>query len=186
MAEQRTSPGNAHEPSRLCPPHLRPCLPVTYRALKITAFSPGMAASYAVSVRQASALPAASFRFRLAADTLAVRLAVPRDGPAEDLHLQVRAPCRAHDVEKSPAVRAFSLMCFRSCPGRGIPIQKPLHGYPPSVGTAHTPVKGKEGISHGASVFDHACRADTRPLAGYSGQLRVDPVSVPPDTGSKT
>jgi hypothetical protein len=33
-----------------------------------------------------------SFRFRLTADTLAVRPAVPRDGPAEDLHLQVRAP----------------------------------------------------------------------------------------------
>ncbi|MDR2054745.1 MAG: hypothetical protein LBQ10_02605, partial [Desulfovibrio sp.] len=39
---------------------------------------------------------AASFRFHLAMDTLAVRLAVPRDGSAEDLHLQVRAPCRAH------------------------------------------------------------------------------------------
>jgi len=37
-------------------------------------FSPGMAASYAISVRRASALPAASFRFHLAMDTLAVRL----------------------------------------------------------------------------------------------------------------
>jgi hypothetical protein len=38
------------------------------------ASSPGVAASYAISVRQAGALPAASFRFHLAMDTLAVRL----------------------------------------------------------------------------------------------------------------
>ena len=38
---------------------------------------PSAAASYAVSVRRAGSLPAASFGFRLAADTLAVRLAVP-------------------------------------------------------------------------------------------------------------
>jgi hypothetical protein len=55
-----------------------------------------MHASYAVSVRRASVLPAASFRLHLAMDALAVRLAVPPVGPAEDLHLQVDAPCRAH------------------------------------------------------------------------------------------
>ncbi len=55
-----------------------------------------MTASYAISVRQASALPAASFRFHLTMDTLAVRLTVPPVGPVEDLHLQVGAPCRAH------------------------------------------------------------------------------------------
>jgi hypothetical protein len=38
--------------------------------------------SYAVSVRRTSALPAASFRFHLAMDTLAVQLAVPLAGPA--------------------------------------------------------------------------------------------------------
>ncbi|MDZ4185086.1 MAG: hypothetical protein U1D97_08935 [Desulfuromonadales bacterium] len=42
-----------------------------------------------ISVRQASALPAASFRFHLAVDTLAVRLIVPLAGPIEDFHLQV-------------------------------------------------------------------------------------------------
>ncbi len=67
-----------------------------YRALKILASSPGLNASYAISVRQASALPAASFRFHLAMDTLAVRLTVPPAGPVEDFHLQVSAPCRAH------------------------------------------------------------------------------------------
>ncbi|MCW3989211.1 MAG: hypothetical protein NWE88_03945, partial [Candidatus Bathyarchaeota archaeon] len=64
--------------------------------MKIYASSSGMNASYAISVRQASALPAASFRFHLAVDTLAVRLTVPPVGSVEDLHLQVGAPCRAH------------------------------------------------------------------------------------------
>lgn len=59
-----------------------------------------MDASYAISVRRASVLPAASFRFHLAMDTLAVRLTVPAAGPVEDLHLQVIAPCRAH-IEKA-------------------------------------------------------------------------------------
>ena len=55
-----------------------------------------LARLYAVSVRQASALPAASFRFHLAMDTLAVRLTIPPVGLVEDFHLQVSAPCRAH------------------------------------------------------------------------------------------
>ena len=46
-------------------------------------------------VRQASALPTASFRFAVARDTLAVRLTLPLAGYVEDFHLQVRAPCRA-------------------------------------------------------------------------------------------
>ncbi|QLA20433.1 hypothetical protein GD604_12310 [Desulfolutivibrio sulfoxidireducens] len=64
--------------------------------MKIFAFSSDAAASYALPVRRASALPAASFRFHLAADTLAVRLPVPPAGSGEDFHLQVDAPCRAH------------------------------------------------------------------------------------------
>lgn len=48
-----------------------------------------MAASYAIPVRQASALLTASFRFYLTVDTLAVQLTVPLVGPAEDFHLQV-------------------------------------------------------------------------------------------------
>ena len=38
---------------------------------------PDVAASYAVAVRRAGTLPAASFRFHFAVDTLAVRLTVP-------------------------------------------------------------------------------------------------------------
>ena len=49
----------------------------------------------AVSVRQTSVLPAASFGFHLAMDTLAVRLTVPLAGPVLDFNQQVSAPCRA-------------------------------------------------------------------------------------------
>ena len=41
---------------------------------------------YVVSVRRASALPAASFRFHLAMDTLAVQLMVPPVGSIGDFH----------------------------------------------------------------------------------------------------
>jgi len=60
------------------------------------AFSSSFAASYAVSVRRASVLPAASSGFHLAMDTLAVRLTIPPAGFVEDFHLRVSAPCRAH------------------------------------------------------------------------------------------
>ena len=63
-----------------------------------------MAAIYVLAVRQASALPAASFRFHLAVDTLAVQLTVLLIKPVEDFHLQVFAPCRAH--EKKAATQA--------------------------------------------------------------------------------
>src|SRR5437660_1552868 len=96
-AKLQTSPGNALSPSRLCPPHLRTSFPYRYRTLKIFAFSSSLHASYAFSVRRASALPAASFRFHLAMDTLAVRLTVPPVGPVGDFHSQVSAPCRAHN-----------------------------------------------------------------------------------------
>ena len=56
---------------------------------------------YTVPVRQTSALPAASFRFHLAMDTLAVRLTVPLAGSVEDFHLRVSAPCRAHQKKRA-------------------------------------------------------------------------------------
>ena len=75
-----------------------------------------MTASYAIPVRRAETLPAASFRFRLATDTLAVRLSVPtirvRRGLAPPSHqaatmadwmaLARHAPCLAH-IQKEPA-----------------------------------------------------------------------------------
>jgi len=71
--------------------------PYRYRTLKIFAFSSSLHASYVVSVRRASALPAASFRFHLAVDTLAVQLTIPPVGFVGDFHSQVGAPCRAHN-----------------------------------------------------------------------------------------
>ena len=69
-----------------------------------------MAASYAISVRRASVLPPASFRFHLAMDTLAVRLTVPPVGPVEDLHLQVSAPCRAHKMKRPEIISGLLLI----------------------------------------------------------------------------
>ena len=43
-----------------------------------------------------------SFGFRLTAGTLTVRLTVPPPGPAEDLHLQMSAPYRAHNEKGQP------------------------------------------------------------------------------------
>src|ERR1035441_5314110 len=51
---------------------------------------------YPLAIRQASALPTASSRFRLATDTLAVQLTLPLAGCVGDFHPQVSAPCRPH------------------------------------------------------------------------------------------
>jgi len=50
----------------------QPCLPYSYWTLEIMAFSSDMTASHTIPVRRASVLPAASFRFSLTTDTLAV------------------------------------------------------------------------------------------------------------------
>ena len=55
---------------------------------------------YPLPVRQASALPTASSRFRLATDTLAVQLTLPLAGCVGDSHPQVSEPCRAHQKER--------------------------------------------------------------------------------------
>lgn len=96
VASWEISPGIAHSPSRLCPPHIRQNFPCRYRTLKIFAFSSSLDASYAISVRRASVLPAASSGFHLAVDTLAVRLTIPPAGFVRDFHPLVSAPCRAH------------------------------------------------------------------------------------------
>src|SRR5437588_6846658 len=112
MAKLQTSPGNALSLSRLCPPHLRTSFPYRYRTLKIFAFSSSLHASYAISVRRASVLPAASFRFHLAMDTLAVQLTIPPVGFVGDFHSLVNAPCRAH---KSKTATRWKTGC-RFCP----------------------------------------------------------------------
>ena len=61
---------------------------------------------YALPVRRASALPAASFRFHLAMDTLAVRLTLPPVGCVKDFE----------EFSSSPSCRCALL---------GAPIKKP-------------------------------------------------------------
>ena len=68
------------------------------------------AASYAVPVRQASVLLTASFRFGLATDTLAVRLALPLAGCALDFNQLVSAPCRAHT---KGGIRTRGYLCYK-------------------------------------------------------------------------
>jgi hypothetical protein len=83
--------------------------------LKIFAFSSSLAASYAVSVRQASVLPAASSGFHLAMDTLAVRLTIPPAGFVRDFHPQMSAPCRAHKEKVEESGTANDGDYFYSC-----------------------------------------------------------------------
>ena len=71
---------------------------------------------YPLPVRQASTLPAASFRFRLATDTLAVRLTLPLAGRVKDFHLQVIPP--ATTAEQTAPVTALRAM-------PGAPKEKP-------------------------------------------------------------
>ncbi len=79
--------------------------PYRYRTLSLLALSSSLHASYAISVRRASALPAASFRFHLAMDTLAVRLTIPPVGFVGDFHSQLSAPCRAHQEKENRNAR---------------------------------------------------------------------------------
>ena len=67
-------------------------------------------AFYAVSVRRLGTLPAASFRFRLTADTLAVRLTLPTTKRVVDFHHQAIA----HGGRT--AERLFSLSPLRYAP----------------------------------------------------------------------
>ncbi len=106
-ANDQTSPGNAHPPSRLCPPHIQEEIPCKYWTLKILAFS-SMGSARFLFVRPALCLPncsparSLSFRFHLAMDTLAVQLTVPLTGSVRDFHPQVGAPCRAHQKKGPP------------------------------------------------------------------------------------
>src|SRR5450830_242459 len=89
-----------HPPSRLYLSDLRRSVLYKFRTSAIFAALPRCNASYPLPVRQASALPLASFRFAITRDILAVRLTLPLVGRVEDLHLQVGAPCRAHQKKR--------------------------------------------------------------------------------------
>src|SRR5690606_9896327 len=85
-------------------------VPCKFRALTIMAALPRCDASYPLPVRQASALPSASSRFAVTHDTLAVQLTLPLAGRVEDFHLQMSAPCRAHN-EKGARPGPCALRC---------------------------------------------------------------------------
>ena len=78
-ADWQTSQGNARDLHPTHPPHLLPQLPDGIGLRVFWPSRPVVAASYAVPVRRARTLLTASFRFRLATDTLAVRVTVPTD-----------------------------------------------------------------------------------------------------------
>ena len=107
MAPVRISPGMTHPSSRLYLSDIRHSVPCKFRALTILVASPRCNASYPLPVRQASALPSASSRFAVTRDTLAVQLTLPLAGRVEDFHLQVSAPCRAHQKKGPEIIRAL-------------------------------------------------------------------------------
>jgi hypothetical protein len=96
---------------------------------------PDVAASYAVSVRRAGTLPAASFRFRVTPDTLAVRLTVPtirvRRGLSPPSHrldttsnravLTHHAPCLAHQRKTATHMMSDRLRKTLCCNQSGRP-----------------------------------------------------------------
>jgi hypothetical protein len=63
--------------SHLCPPHILENLPCKYWASTVYAILPGLQVSYAIPVRQASALPLASFRHPLTGLPLPLASASP-------------------------------------------------------------------------------------------------------------
>lgn len=76
----------------LCPSDIRGGVLCKYRASHLLACLPTPPRLYPLPVRRTSILPAASFGFRIAPDTLAVRLPLPLAGCGGDSHPQVPAP----------------------------------------------------------------------------------------------
>lgn len=156
QADRQISPGMTHPPSRLCPSDLRRIVPCKYWALTILAASPRYAAFYPLRVPRTSALPAASFRSHLAVGTLAVRLTLPLAGCVEDFHLQVRAPCRAHQ-KKARRKRAQQGVWFNgdmkpSSPpfdtGSKVRLKKRQHVVRQRHDTGDTPASNREPLPH--------------------------------------
>jgi hypothetical protein len=118
---------------------------------------PDVAASYAIPVRRARTLLTASFRFRVAPDTLAVRLTVPtirvRRGLAPPSHqsattadwmaLARHAPCLAH-IQKSPALLRGFFRLFLSVQNRLVkPRLKVISGAVATAMSSETPMSSR-------------------------------------------
>ena len=87
------SPGTTRFFPSIYLPHLSRMIPCSYWASACGAVFPSCETFYVVSVRQARGLPVvslfphpASFRFRLAADTLAFGYTLPTTGWVRDFH----------------------------------------------------------------------------------------------------
>ncbi len=66
---------------------------------------------YAVSIRQTSALPLASFRFHLTMDTLAIKLTIPLAGFVKNFHLLAGVRYWAYQQKKPRTnVRGFNII----------------------------------------------------------------------------
>ena len=59
---------------------------------------------YPLRVPRTNVLPSASFRSPVARGTLAAQLTLPLVGCVKDFHLQLSAPCQAHDHRRSAPV----------------------------------------------------------------------------------
>ena len=109
----QTSPGTTRFFPSICLPHLSRMIPCSYRASTCVAALPSCVTLYAVSVRQARGLPVslfsphpASFRFRLASDTLAFGYLLPATGRIRVFHpLETCAAGRTTKTGSSRKVR---------------------------------------------------------------------------------
>ena len=101
-AERQTSQGKTRDLRAIYLSHLRPPLPGCIGLRALWPSRPGADASYALAVRQAGTLLTASFRFRIAPDTLAVRLAVPTPRARRGL------PPPSHRPDTTPAKQCLT------------------------------------------------------------------------------
>ena len=104
------SPGTTRFFPSIYLPHLSRMIPCSYWASACRAVLPSCETFYVVSVRQARGLPVvslfphpASFRFRLAADTLAFGYTLPTTGWVRDFH--PLETCAAGRTKRKPAAR---------------------------------------------------------------------------------
>jgi hypothetical protein len=110
-------------------------------------------------------LPTASSGFRLATDTLAVRLTLPLAGCVEDFHLQVSAPCRAHQIGKAPVPAGASSVCIGHTDHATGVCQVQSLSRKHTVEVEHPAVSKPRRLS--------IAEVDARILAGQTGLLRV-------------
>ncbi len=112
----QTSPGTTRFFPSIYLPHLPPLVPCSYWTSTCMAALSPVIALYAVPVRQARGLPAPSFRFHLAMDTLGVRLYPSRYRADSGLSPVRNVRRRAHHHNKSAhrLVSAFIMprLCF--------------------------------------------------------------------------